>query len=275
MKIISTLAELNDLAGQGKLTGLVSVTMDLYHAGPGVSSSGLKEILKSPAHYKTYLAGQEDTEAFRVGRLVHLRILEPEAYAQTVVVAPQVDARTKDGKATRDAFLASSVGKEVVSVADAANIEAFAWAASRNKLASKIFSGGQAEISVYWIDKDSGALCKARADYLRGEAIFDLKTCYSASPAEFKKSVLNYRYDLSAAFYLDGFATVLPVKHFSWAAVEKKAPYCFGFYAADQDLLNAGRADYVKALAVYAECERSGVWPGYAESFVNISLAGV
>src|SRR5690349_3941280 len=102
MKTLTSLSELNDLAAIGKLNGLFRVPMDLYHAGPGISSTGIKEILKSPAHYKAYLEGQEDTDAFRLGRLVHMRLLEPEAYVDSVVISPQVDARTKEGKAIRD-----------------------------------------------------------------------------------------------------------------------------------------------------------------------------
>jgi hypothetical protein len=110
---------------------------------------------------------------------------------------------------------------------------------------------------------------------LRGDVLFDLKTCYSAQPKEFQKAILNYQYHVSAAFYLDGFQTVQPVKHFSWIAVEKTAPHCFGFYAADQELLNAGRAEYQRALEIYAECEKTGNWPGYEQKFINISLGGV
>lgn len=276
MKTITSLSELNDLAATGDLLGLVRVPIELYHAGPGISSTGLKEILKSPAHYLAYLEGQEDSAAFRLGRLVHMRILEPEVYAASVVVAPPMDGRTTAGKAAKEAFLASSAGKEVVSANEHAENEKYAKAASSNKLASKIFQGGQAELSVYWVDEETKVLCKARADYLRGEAIFDLKTTsYSAAPKEFQKTVLNLSYHVSAAFYLDGFASQLPVKHFSWVVVEKKPPNCFGFFAADQELLNAGRAEYTKALATFAECLKTQVWSGYPEQFVNLSLTGV
>lgn len=276
MKTITSISELNDLAATGDLLGLVRVPIELYHSGPGISSTGLKEILKSPAHYLAYLEGQEDSAAFRLGRLVHMRILEPEVYMRTVVVAPPWDARTKEGKAIREAFLIESAGKEAVTAAEYTENERYWNAAQANKLARKIFQGGQAELSVYWIDEETKVLCKARADYLRGEAIFDLKTTsYSAAPKEFQKTVLNFGYHVSAAFYLDGFARHLPVKHFSWVALEKKPPFCFGFFAADQELLNAGRAEYTKALATFAECLKTGSWPGYAEQFVNLSLTGI
>jgi hypothetical protein len=274
-KTATSVSELNDLAATGELCGLFFVPIDVYHDGPGVSSTGLKEILKSPAHYRAYRLEKSDSEAFRFGRLVHLRLLEPALYAMTVAVEPQADGRTKEGKAAKAEFALKNGDKETISAADSEKIEALAAAARANKLAANIFAKGSAEVSAYWTDEATGVLCKARADLLRGDVLFDLKTCYSAQPKEFQKAILNYQYHVSAAFYLDGFQTVQPVKHFSWIAVEKTAPHCFGFYAADQELLNAGRAEYQRALEIYAECEKTGNWPGYEQKFINISLGGV
>lgn len=276
MRTVTTLAELNDLAGAGELKGLVRVSNELYHEGPGLSSSGLKELLKSPAHYRAYLEQEQaDSAALRWGRLVHLAILEPELYQTSVLIRPEVDGRTKEGKAVLAEFASASVGKEVVTQAENLAVHRILDATQKNATASKVFSGGKAEVSVYWTDEASGVLCKARADYLRGSTIFDLKTCYSAAESEFKKAVKAYRYDLSAAFYLDGFRTALPeVKNFAWVALEKTAPYCFGFYAAVEEDLNAARAEISKALATYAECQKSGVWPGLPETFTNLSLTG-
>jgi hypothetical protein len=273
---ITSISELNDLAETNELRGLFWVPIDLYHAGPGVSSTGLKEILKSPAHFKSLKAEERlDTTALRFGRLVHLRLLEPDVFTLTVAIEPKADGRTTAGKAIKAQFATDSIGKEIISEAEAEKLEAIAHAAKHNKLASNIFGKGLAELSVYWTDEETGVLCKARADLLHTGVIFDLKTCYSAQPKEFQKAIASYQYHLSAAFYLDGFQTVTEVKHFSWIALEKEAPYCFGFYAADQELLNAGRAEYQRALARYAECEKSGEWPGYEQAFVNITLNGV
>jgi hypothetical protein len=282
MITVNSLSELNDLAATGKLLGLVRVSIDLYHEGPGISSSGLKEMLKSPAHYRAYRdKPQADTPTFRFGRLVHLRLLEPELFKTSTIVEVKIpgDGRSAAVKAARAAqetqFAVDSLGKEILSPGEASQLEAIAKATSQNKLASAILGGGSTEVSVYWVDEATGVLCKARADLIRGEAIFDLKTCYSAQAREFQKALVGYQYHVSAALYVDGFQTVMPVKHFSWIALEKTPPYAFGFYAADQELLNAGRVEYQKALLRYAECEATGVWPGYEQTFINVSLTGV
>lgn len=283
MKTVTSISELNDLAAVGQLIGLFRVPIDLYHSGPGISSTGLKEILKSPAHYRAYLDGQEDSAAFRLGRLVHMRLLEPAEYFSAVKVMPDFaeshgHPNTKAHREAKADWLADAKaqGCEVVTESEMGEHDRYEKAMRSNRLASKIFTGGDAEVSCYWIDEATGVLCRARADYIRGEAIFDLKTTsYSAAPKEFQKTVLNFGYHVSAAFYLDGFARYLPVKHFSWVALEKKPPYCFGFFAADQELLNAGRAEYTKALATFAECMKTQRWPGYEEKFVNLSLTGI
>ncbi len=268
-----TLEQLNALAIAGKLSGLVSVPIDLYHAGPGVSSTGLKDILKSPAHYKASKERREDSDAFRFGRLAHTRILEPELYAETVAIEPAANGRTTVGKQIKAAFAATTVGKTVVSNTESVEIERLASAIQANRLAAKILApGGLAELSVYWTDAATGVLCKARADLIRGDAIFDLKTCWSASPKDFPRDILKYQYHVSAAFYLDGFRTVMPARSFAWIAAEKAAPFSIGFYAATEEVLSAGRGEYERALATYAECSKSNQWPGYPQEFVNVSL---
>ena len=49
---IGSLEELTRRAEAGTLIGLFDISNEHYHAGPGASSSGLKEILRSPAHYE-------------------------------------------------------------------------------------------------------------------------------------------------------------------------------------------------------------------------------
>lgn len=77
------------------------VTNATYHADRScVSVSGLKQILRSPAHYQAYLQGitHKDTPAKFMGTAIHTRLLEPELYAHEYVTAPDSDKRTKEWK---------------------------------------------------------------------------------------------------------------------------------------------------------------------------------
>lgn len=141
------------------------------------------------------------------------------------------------------------------------------------------------------------------------DIIGDLKTTEDASPEGFAKSIANWRYDVQHAYYIDGTRLALeqgkctppqegkaelsvywtdPVtgvlcrcrpdfwrgypKHFAFIAVEKKPPYAVGVYVLDSEGVEIGRAQYQHDLRVYAECVRSGVWPGYGDKIQTISL---
>lgn len=270
---IQSVSELNDLAATGELLGLVDCPVDAYHQGPGVSSSGLKEILKSPAHFRAYNADERDSVALRYGRLAHLKILEPNLYRATTIIAPKCDRRTTEGKRVWQDFLDRAAGRLAVSSEEDMDMEALHGAVQASDLARGTFEGGRAELSVYWRDEATGVLCRARGDYVRTKGIFDLKTTPDARAREFQRSVAKYRYHLSAAFYLDGFKTVLPeVSSFTWVAVEKTKPYGIGMFVADPEAIAVGRNEYRRALETYADCQRRGVWPGYEDQFVNLTL---
>lgn len=270
-----TVTDLQAMRDRGELKGIVdNVPIEVYHASPGVSSSGLKALLQSPAHFRAYQSAESDSAALRFGRLVHTKVLEPELWEKTVILATpwQFDGRTKEGKAERAAFAAKAEGREVVDHDDAKLIYGISDSIASNTLASRVLSGGAAEVTVYWTDAVTGLLCKARADYLTASTIFDLKTTFDARLRPFQRSVTDYRYHLSAAFYLDGFSTVAPRDAFAWLAVEKKPPFAVGFYAADPTMIEVGRREYRRALELYALCLETNHWPAYEQTFQNLTL---
>ena len=76
-----------------------------YHAVDALSKSMMSKILKSPAHYRAALEEhQEPTKAMQMGTAIHTAVLEPHLYSQVVaVVPPDIDGRTKEGKAWKEA----------------------------------------------------------------------------------------------------------------------------------------------------------------------------
>jgi PDDEXK-like uncharacterized protein DUF3799/SAP domain-containing protein len=70
------------------------------------------------------------------------------------------------------------------------------------------FQGGVPEVSVFWVD-EHGIPCKCRLDWLKPRTIVDIKKCANARERPFDLAVLlaiaEYRYDISARHYLDGF----------------------------------------------------------------------
>lgn len=134
---------------------------------------------------------------------------------------------------------------------------------------------GKAELSVYWNDPETGALCRCRPDWWReDDLLVDLKTGEDASLEGFAKSIANWRYDVQAAMYLDGvrIATGRQPKGFVFIVVEKRPPYAVGVYVLDAESLELGRVQYVTDLRRYAECVKTETWPGYGDKIQSISV---
>jgi exodeoxyribonuclease VIII len=152
---------------------------------------------------------------------------------------------------------------------------------------------GRAELSAYWRDAETGVLCRCRPDFWRADGILvDLKTTDDASPEEFGRSVLKWRYHVQAAMYLDGtraaaeqgggleliadpeqgegFAAI--PEHFLFIVVEKKPPHAVAVYKLDAMSLQHGLAEYRRDLARYAECLAADRWPAFGDTVQQTGL---
>lgn len=252
-----------------------------YHAGPGVSKSQLDKLSKSPFHYHSHYLSLKrvssyETPAMRFGTAVHTAILEPELFAGWVVM-PDVDGRTKDGKAAKALAQeeAAARGVEVISADDYAKVTAIADSFSRHKHLAALLQAGHAELSVYWNDDETGILCRCRPDWLAPDCVLDLKTTEDASPRAFQRSAYSWRYWVQAAFYLDGLAANgIDGRSFIFAAIEKSEPYACAGYAASEAMLAAGREEYRRLLRQLLMCRLQNKWPGYVSSFELLDLPG-
>jgi exodeoxyribonuclease VIII len=263
-------------------TGIYAgISNDAYHGGPGVSKSGLDLVARSPLHYwSRYLdpnrEEREPTPAMRLGTAIHTAVLEPGEFAKRHHVAPAVDRRTKDGKATWEAAVdaAAAAGAELISNDDALTCMRIAEQVRQHPTARKVFATGQAEMSCYWTDAETGLLCKCRPDWLSMPLVVDLKSTDDASAVGFQRSAWTYRYWVQAAWYMDGVeqATGQRPDAFVFAAFEKAAPYACAFYFADDAMIEMGRAEYRKQLRVLADCIQSDTWPGYTTDVMPLGL---
>lgn len=147
-------------------------------------------------------------------------------------------------------------------------------------VASKLMSmKGRAEHSVYWVDKETGELCRCRPDWWPSNLIVDLKTTEDASPIGFAKSIANYSYDVQDAFYTDGMAAAgEPIRAFLFLAVQKDACVVEGqsfgvaVYQLDDASRELGRAKYKTDLRTFSQCKKLNQWPNYGDMIQPISL---
>lgn len=147
----------------------------------------------------------------------------------------------------------------------------------------RLFQGGVAEASMYWIDERTGVLCKGRPDYISAGFLADYKTAADGSLYGFQKSMADFGYYRQSPFYLDGarLASGGAINHerFVFVVQEKKEPYEVFVYAIGPASLEIGRQDYGILLERYVENVRtygpvygSTPWPMASHAIMDVEL---
>lgn len=245
------------------------LSYDEYAKIPAVRSSDLKGFARSAAHARYEMLHPSETPALVLGQALHVAILEPAKFDETYVSAPECDRRTKDGKATWEAFQSQSVGKIILRADEMRQCIDLARAAQDHPLARGMLdSPGANEVTLVWQDEGTGLLCKSRLDRLCNydsySTIVDVKTTRDASQRAFAADAARFGYHVQAAWYLRGADALAPVaRRFVFLAIEKEPPHCVACYELDEAFLSAGQAECDRALRAYANAQETGVWPGY------------
>lgn len=253
------------------------ITNENYHAAAGISKSGLDLIAKSPYLFKNR-PPQKPTKAMLIGSAFHCAALEPSLFPEQFAVAPDVDARTKSGKVEMELFRTASRGKTIINRDDAENVGLMAQAVRTHPIASALLAAGQTETSIFHQDEITGELVKVRPDFLFEDVLVDLKSTDDAGFDAFSRSCWNYRYFVQAAFYLDVANAAFGRQRFDsfiFVVCEKNPPYQVAVYAADRQMVEAGRVQYRRDLATYHQCRVTATWPGLnADQIEKITLPG-
>lgn len=230
-----------------------------YHADPALGSTSLKTLAtKTPAHYLFDKSHPKFSDAFTLGTAAHSLILEDDTSG--IVMVDADNWLTKDAKAAKAAALAD--GSQPLLRKEWLQVLAMRDAVMDHPVAVKLFSGHQAEQSVFW-DED-GTMLKCRPDAWKPGQLVDLKTTVNADPREFGKTAHNFGYHQSAAHYIDGVKAAtgeeLP---FHFVLVEKTAPYLVSVVELDLEAINIGRQLNDRAKRIHRECTANNNWPGY------------
>jgi exodeoxyribonuclease VIII len=227
-----------------------------YLSAPGVSASTLKTIIENPAKL---FVDQKESEAMAFGTAFHMAVLEPELFKINCVVAPQVDRRTKAGKAEFELFSSSCEGKIILSPEEYDRIRFMTDKVLSHRVASNLLDGSEKEISIFRDCSITGLSRKSRADILKRHisTVADLKTIRDCSRDYISKEIVARRYFLSAAYYLDNF----DCETFVWVFVGKEPPFQVETYYAGEKTIRAGRDLYLKALAKYKMCHDFNDFP--------------
>lgn len=183
-----------------------------YHADPALGSSDIKKLIAEPAdywwnsHYNPARPDDNDTPARALGRAVHHAALFGLESFRKHYGRCAHPGNIKAGKEEREHF--ESLGIEAMRAADFDRVLAAATMVRANPEIMDAFSGGAAEVSIFWEQPVDGETVrrKARFDYLRPTAIVDLKSHAPSEGMEFHvschRAMKVHGYPTQAAAYM-------------------------------------------------------------------------
>lgn len=270
-----------------QMLGLIENTSNEFATGHGVSCHDLRVLVEStPMHLMAKRAAgngsaRDSDDVMRAA--VRCAVLEPDEFPYRYALMPEgIDRRSKVG---RELFAETEAeGKTPMKPADYELVTGAAQALLANKAIRYILGvGGKVRHSFYWRDAETGVVCKYRPNFLvepcqvfPNGLILDFKPCDSARPEAFREFASRAKYHMQAAFAPPGFQQIFGTAEapaMLFAAYETKAPFANKVYPASAAQIELGGYKVRDALALYAECERTGQWPGYSEELTPLDLA--
>ncbi len=252
-----------------------------YESTPGLNWSSLKHLAVS-AKLLIWRAAhpRPDTPAFARGRAIHCAILEPERFGRVYVAKPDLgDGRTRAGKAAKAEWLETVPdGAEVLSASEYDLVERCAAAVAAHPRAAELLAHGRAEETITWTDEGTGIRCKGRVDYIRPNAILDVKTSRQETLRQMRADFARYLYHGQMAYYHLGAKTagVIPddADRPYVVVVQTCEPYDVIPMQMNPLDLDAGIRLVRSLLRRYQDCQAAGWWPGIAPEVVEMELPG-
>jgi len=235
------------------------VPFDEYTKIEAVNWSTLKELRKSPKHYRHRLqVEREDTPRLAIGRAAHTAVFEPDRF---LVEYACYKGKIRRGKKW-DAFKAANEGTTILKLDEYQRCLAIRDAVRSHPVAAKYLERGKAEQTIQWKHSTTGMMCKGRVDWI-GDALVDLKTTADIDTNKFSSVSARMGYHLQLAFYRDGLASItgreLPVV---MIAVEANAPHDVAVYRLDEDAMYAGQEEVNSLMETLLVCRQVDKWQG-------------
>jgi hypothetical protein len=265
-----------------------------YHADqlcavPTLSNSIAKLLLRSPIHAWTAHPRlnpdhePKDSKAFDIGRAAHRAVL---GKGGDYVAIPD-DLLASNGAASTKAAKewiedARADGLTPLKAEEVDRIGAMADRVTERLAAMGIrLDPERSEVTA--LAEVEGVMCKARFDNLpaKGGVFYDFKTTTDASADAVIRAVEAYGYDMQAAHYqavLD--AALGQRRRCRFVFVEKEPPHEVAVVelhddpSSESDWMVTARSKAAEARRIWAECLRTGEWPGYPAAVQVIGARG-
>lgn len=262
------------------------MTAEEYHRHPAIGASMLETFRDSRRKfYSLYVAKTEKpkppTPAMQLGTLVHMKLLEPSRFLESV--AEPFPAFAPDGKkwlrrqgSDHERWWQDEIDKREGLIAcdeeTLDRVDSIVNAIRSNERAAKLLDQyGECEYPIFWRDSDTGIECKCMVDWYAPIAL-DLKTTCDPSPAAYARSLVGLGYVRKIAHYKAGIEKLRDeVANFVHIAAETASPYRVASYQIDdkdREGFSLGVTQRRRLLFELAECYASGDWRDPFEKFV-------
>lgn len=260
--------------------GIYKISSEDYHADPCPEPSLSRGVIvdliyKSPAHafqnhprLNLEFKPAEDVEKFDIGQVAHSLFLEGSDRA---VLIDAEDWRKKEARELRDK--ARSEGKIPLLGEQYEKITKMVKVAERaifncNELGiGTLRMQGQSEDSYLW--EEEGTWFRVRPDWISEDnrIILDYKTTtMTANPNELARQIINFNYDIQAAFYSRGATALNGIEpKFIFLFQETREPFLCSFIGLNPEFIEMGKQKTEYGIFLWRECLSSGNWPGYPD----------
>lgn len=235
-----------------------------YLTWDAASASQLEVLVEEPPAVLEYerTHPKTPTKAMRVGTLSHMAVLEPKRFEQ--LQAPKGKGASKLAKAKGDETVDAGEKDTACRIRDA--IYAHPEAGAYFELAEST------EVSIVWEYASSSGLlipakCRPDAIITSADLMVDLKTTTApVNDRNISWTCLRFGYHRKAAWYLMAAKQQgLSFRQLVFVVISQKPPYLPRVVWYDASDLQDAAREIQDAANVYAECVRTGNWPGYRQ----------
>jgi exodeoxyribonuclease VIII len=231
----------------------------------------LDAVDESPLHAweAIHLPPPPPTEAMIRGSVVDTLLCEPEKLTERFHIRPPTygpEAKKWNSNANEcKEWIASHIDKPIVPADMLMDAEAMVAAVNAEPKARHLLEKAQSQVTVTWESNRSTMGLAGRPDFVGERFAADLKTCRSANPRSLSHAILQYRYHVQAALYVDGLrANGMDCNDFYFIFVDNSTRPKVNVRLLTQKALDLGRFTYTQQLAILNECIENDRWPGYS-----------
>lgn len=267
--------------------GLYDIPEADYHRDPvpggSLSCSVAKKLIDECPAIARYEADNPPgpKKAFDLGSAFHQLVL---GRGPELVVVERADGKTdwNTNAVKAEVEAVRAAGKIPLKRAELAAAKQMAAAVLADPDAGPLFAPGTglAERTIVWTHERTGTPMRSMLDWLRLDdglppLIGDLKSARSVSKRGVAKAVAEFLYFMQDPFYRAAVASLgFDIRDiaFVFAFVDTSPPHLVTTAVLDAEAVAEGMACIEDAIDLWVRCHETGIWPGYTDDILTISL---